>query len=36
MIGTKVGKICVKCDIQMTRAGYREKSNKITDNPKNK
>jgi len=36
MIGTRVGKICIKCDIRMTRAGYRGKLNKATEDPKNK
>jgi hypothetical protein len=34
MISTKVGKICIKCDIKMTRAGNMVKSNKTTKDPK--
>jgi hypothetical protein len=36
MISTKVGNICIKCDIKMTRAGNMLKSNKTTKDSKNK
>jgi hypothetical protein len=36
MTDTKIGKICIKCDIQMTRAGYKVKKNDTTNDAKNK
>ncbi|HJU79479.1 MAG TPA: hypothetical protein VJ599_07955 [Nitrososphaeraceae archaeon] len=36
MTSTKIGKICIKCDIQMTRAGYKVKTNETTEDAKNK
>lgn len=34
MISTRVGKICIKCDIRMTRAGYRIKTTRLSKDPK--
>jgi hypothetical protein len=36
MINTMMGKICIKCDIQITRAGYKVKKNETTKDAKNK
>ncbi|HYY86876.1 MAG TPA: hypothetical protein VE594_07210 [Nitrososphaeraceae archaeon] len=36
MISTMAGKICIRCDIKMTRTGYRAKPSKTTETPKNK
>lgn len=34
MISTRVGKICIKCDIRMTRAGYGIKTTRLSKDPK--
>ncbi|MDW0137589.1 MAG: hypothetical protein QOK70_07415 [Nitrososphaeraceae archaeon] len=35
MTSTRVGRICTRCDIQMTKAGHKVKTSKTTKVPKN-
>jgi hypothetical protein len=35
MTSTRVGRICTRCDIRMTKAGHKVKTSKTTKVPKN-
>jgi hypothetical protein len=36
MTSKRIGKICIRCDIKMTRAGSKAEINKTSKDPKNK
>jgi|RhiMetdeSRZDD1v2_1073273.scaffolds.fasta_scaffold456513_2 hypothetical protein len=35
MTSTRIGRICTRCDIRITKAGYKVKTSKTTNAPKN-
>ena len=36
MTSKRIGKVCTRCDIKMTRAGSKAERNKMSKDPKNK